>query len=133
MAWRHIIIEDASRVHSGGYAITWERLNKNSCFNRGDTLCINHSVDSCSNPGISFHMCQKLHLLFSELNASLKDKVFSKSFAYAAEFNLAVSFNIYIYVYNKNKYLYICVFQLVYSIPLVTNDCIVKLSVILQL
>ena len=35
---------------------------------------------------------KKLHMLFSELNDS-KTEVFSKSFIYAAEFNITVSFN----------------------------------------
>ena len=39
-------------------------------FNQGNTLYVNNSASSCSNPRISFHICQKLHLLFSELNDS---------------------------------------------------------------
>ena len=38
------------------------------------------------------YVVKKLHLLFSELNDP-KNKVFSKSITYAAEFKIAVSFN----------------------------------------
>ena len=34
-------------------------------FNQGNTLYVNNSVESCSNPRISSHICQKLHMLFS--------------------------------------------------------------------
>ena len=66
---------------------------RNVPFYRGDELYANDPAGLSSNPRISFHICQKkLHMLFSELNDS-KEKVFSKSLTYAAEFNIAVPFN----------------------------------------
>ena len=67
LAWRHVIIKNASSGKSGGYAITCELLIMKPCFillkftffNRVDTLYPNDPVGSCSNPRISFHICLK--------------------------------------------------------------------------
>ena len=42
-------------------------------FNWGYTFFANDYVGSCSYPRISFHNCQKFHLLFSELNDTTND------------------------------------------------------------
>ena len=65
---------------------------------RKHTACANDSAGLCSNTEDIFsHLLENKknnsHSLISELNNS-KNEVFPKSFTYAAELNISVSFNI---------------------------------------